>query len=261
MSADSKPADPPDSSEVDDDAVAAAESEPPVAARRFSGEDWRSIREERVLSVMNEPGPGTDPSCYPRDVMPIANKGKLTKDQVACVQKSLSQAEYSADQARLSLVLIANAQAREEMDNWEWLVARHLEAIDEENPGLAYRYALHLYQKGLDSYSEALRWANVAIGQRAAWTGPTYHERVTRLYKLRAAAAQALWQQAESAWGKDSSEANRRAVIELREQTRRLAVEWYRYALETGMDTDTPLKLCANASIRDRCEAEITADL
>ncbi|TVQ87404.1 MAG: hypothetical protein EA397_19000 [Deltaproteobacteria bacterium] len=235
--------------------------EPEVAVRRFSGEDWKSIREERVLSVMNEPGPGTDPSCYPRDMMPLAQKGKMSKDQVGCVQKSLAQAEYSADQARLSLVLIANAQAREETDNWEWLVARHLEAIDEENPGLAYRYSLHMYQKGLDHYPEALHWANIAIGQRAAWTGATYHERVTRLYKVRAAISQALWQQAEKGWSKDASDANRKAVLHHRDETRRLAVEWYRYALETGMDTETPLKLCANASIRDRCDAEVTADL
>jgi hypothetical protein len=232
--------------------VAVEDSEP--AVRRFSGEDWRSLREERVLSVMNEPGPGTDPACYPRDMLPIANKGKLTKDQVACVQKSLSQAEYSADQARLSLVLISNAQARQELDNWEWLVARHLESIDDENPGLAYRYALHLYQKGRGSYPDALTWANVALGQRAAWNGEVYHERVTRLYKLRAAIAQALWQQAEEGWAASQTPDAREQVVETRERTRQMALEWYRYAAETGMDTATPLTLCTNASIGDTCE-------
>jgi hypothetical protein len=203
---------------------------------------------------MNEPGPGTDPSCYPRDMLPIANKGKLTKDQVACVQKSLSQAQYSADQARLSLVLISNAQARQEVDNWEWLVARHLESIDDENPALAYRYALHLYQKGRASYPDALVWANTALGQRAAWSGSVYHERVTRLYKLRAAAAQALWQQAEDEWSRSPSDSARENVISTRERTRQMALEWYRYAAETGMDASTALQLCANASIGESCE-------
>lgn len=228
--------------------------EPQPATRRFSGEDWRSLREERVLSVMNEPGPGTDPSCYPRDMLPIASKGKLTKDQVSCIQKSLAQAEMSADQARLSLVLISNAQARQETDNWEWLVARHLESIDDENPGLAYRYALHMYQKGRASYPDALHWANTALGQRAAWTGQVYHERVIRLYKLRAAVAQALWQQAEEEWARNPSDQARESVISTRERTRQMALEWFAYARETGLETDKALLLCANASIRDTCE-------
>jgi len=222
--------------------------------RRYSGEDWKSLREDRVITVMNEPGPGTDPSCYPRDVMPMAEKGKLTKDQVSCVQASLSQAEYDADKARLSLVLITNAHARMETDNWEWLVARHLETIDPENPGLSYRYALHMYEKGPQSYPEAYRWAGVALGQRAAWTGSVYHERVTRLYKLRSALSQAQWRSAEDAFSEDPSEDNRDDVLEWRENTRKAALEWYRYAKETEMDTTVAYKLCTIASIQEGCE-------
>jgi hypothetical protein len=203
---------------------------------------------------MNEPGPGTDPSCYPKDMLLLAEKGKLTKDQVGCVQKSLSQATMPADQARLSLVLVENAHARAETDNWEWLVARHLESIDPENPGLSYRYAMHLFQKGPDHYRESLRWANVSLGQRAAWTGNTYHERVTRLYKLRASLAQALWRRAEESWSKEQSEGNRDAVLSWREQTRLYALEWYRYAKETEMDTTIAYNLCDIASIQQGCE-------
>jgi hypothetical protein len=228
------------------------EGEPTV--RRFSGDDWKSLREERVLTVMSEPGPGTDPSCYPRDMFPIADKGKLTKDQVSCVQKSLSQAEREADQARLSLVLITNAHARRESEDWAWLVARHLESIDPENPGLSYRYSLFLYDKGPAEYRDALRWANVALGQRAAWTGETYHQRVTRLYKLRAAIAQALWRQAEEGWKQDQTEESREEVLEWRDTTRQYALQWYRYAAETGMSTETPYQLCAISSIQDGCE-------
>lgn len=226
----------------------------PAAVARFTGKDWKSLREDRVVTVMNEPGPGTDPGCYPRDVLPMAQKGKLTKDQVACVQKSLSQAEYDADKARLSLVLIANAHARTESDNWEWLVARHLETIDEENPGLAYRYALHLYDKGEASYGNSYHWAGVALGQRAAWTGDVYHERVTRLYKLRAALSQAQWRKAETTFAGDNSEDNRDRVLEWRDLTRQAAVNWYHYASETGMDSETPYALCEIASIQKGCE-------
>lgn len=235
--------------------------EPEQAIRRFSGEDWRNLREERVLTVMNEPGPGTDPSCYPRDMLPIASKGKLTKDQVSCVQASLSKAEFSADRARLSLVLIENSQARQELDDWEWLVARHLESIDDENPGLAYRYALHLFEKGKASYPEALHWAGVALGQRAAWSGELYHQRVTRLYKLRAAVAQALWQQAEEEWTRQASDEAREQVVRRRERTRVYALQWYQYAVETGIDAEVPLRLCTNASIEERCEGADRADM
>lgn len=236
------------------DAFDAGEFDAAPGVRRFSGSDWKSLREERVLTVMNEPGPGTDPSCYPRDMLPLAQSGKLTKDQTSCVQKSLSKAEYAADQARLSLVLIANAHARQEADNWAWLVQRHLEVIDDENPGLAYRYALHNYEAGVGSYPEALRWANVALAQRAAWTGDVYHERVTRLYKLRAAVSQALWKQAEDEWASGQTEEAKDSVLDWRETTRKAAVEWYRYAVETGMDTKTPYNLCVNASIQEGCE-------
>ena len=249
------------SSDADNDGISMGMDMPAVdnwdaapGVRRFSGDDWQSLREERVLTVMNEPGPGTDPSCYPRDVMPMAEKGKLTKDQVSCVQASLSQAEYDADKARLSLVLITNAHARMETDNWEWLVARHLETIDPENPGLAYRYALHLYEKGPEKYTDAYRWAGVALGQRAAWTGSVYHERVTRLYKLRSALSQAKWKSMEETFAADPSEDNRDSVLEWRENTRKAALEWYRYAQETEMDTTVAYKLCTIASIQDGCE-------
>ena len=236
------------------DAFDQGEFDAAPGVRRFSGSDWKSLREERVLTVMNEPGPGTDPSCYPRDMLPLATKGKLTKDQTGCIQKSLSQAEYAADQARLSLVLISNAQARQEADNWSWLVQRHLEVIDEENPGLSYRYALHLYEKGPASYPEALRYANMALGQRAAWSGDVYHERVTRLYKLRAAVSQAMWKQSEDEWAESQTEEAKQSVLEWRETTRKAAVEWHRYAAETGMDTSKAYSLCVNASIQEGCE-------
>jgi hypothetical protein len=81
-----------------------------------------------------------------------------------------------------------------------------------------------------------------------------YHERVTRLYKLRAAATQALWREAEEAWAKDQTDESKEAVLDWREETRMAAIDWYRYAVETGMDTDTPYQLCVNASIQDGCE-------
>ncbi|MFK7926823.1 MAG: hypothetical protein AB8H79_01450 [Myxococcota bacterium] len=227
---------------------------PGPSAQRFTGKDWQNLREDRVITVMNEPGPGTDPGCYPRDVLPMAQKGKLTKDQVSCVQKSLSQAEYDADKARLSLVLIANAHARGESKDWEWLVARHLETIDEENPGLAYRYSLHLYDGGPENYANSYHWAGVALGQRAAWTGDVYHERVTRLYKLRAALSQSKWRAAEAAFAEDASEENGEAVLDWRDLTRKAALDWYAYANETGMNTKTAMNLCEIASIQEGCE-------
>ncbi|MFT7518745.1 MAG: hypothetical protein ACI9MC_000877 [Kiritimatiellia bacterium] len=241
------------------DATAEADFDAAQGVTEYSGEQWQELREARFILDMGEPGPGTNPKCYAEDMAPLAVKGRLTKDSIACIQKALSEAERSSDQAQLSLVLITNANAREEVENWEWLVARHLEIIDEENPGLSYRYSMHMYSKGEEKYPEALRWANVALAQRAAWAGDNiYHSRVTRLYKVRAALSQSLWRKSEAEWARQDmnqkSDETRDDVLDYREQTRKMALEWYNYADETGMDLNTPYQLCVIASIGDGCE-------
>jgi hypothetical protein len=223
-----------------------------VAAPALSVEDWMELRSARVVSVSYDSGPGVDPSCLASELFPLATKGKLSADQVACLQRSLDAASLTTDQARLSLTLIENAQARQETDKWEWLVARHLETIDAHHPGLAYRFALHHQRKG--AFAEALRWAELALAQRAAWTGQVYQERVGMLYRLRATAAQSLWREAEQRWSRTLSEEAGAEVLRARERTRRLAVEWLRYARASGERLDQALLLCANASLGDDCD-------
>ena len=100
------------------------------------------------------------------------------------------------------------------------------------------------------------RWANVALENRTVWTGDTYTSRVYSLYKVRAAASQALWQDAEGEHSKAPSDDSRDKVDKYRNMTKVNAREWYEYARSSGKDASTALQLCISAAgTADYCEA------
>jgi len=195
-----------------------------------------------------------DPDCLPDDLEVVAAKGELSEAQVACLEASLDKAESSFDQDRLSLVLVADAHARSDVALWETRVVRHIEEIDDSNPGLALRYAMHIWLAEEPDAAGTLRWADVALANRAAWTGDVYNDRVYSAFKLRCAASQRLWREAEDAKGESAEDEKSSMASRQRKLTRTCAVDWYEFAAAAGLDVSTPQQLCKLTGEVLRCE-------
>jgi hypothetical protein len=188
---------------------------------------------------------------------PQAMLGKLNDGQIACLEGSYASAPKQTDKDKISRLLMANAYGKGDTRSWEKLIKRHLEEIDQSDPDLCYKYALHLSKGGAGRAPGVIRWSNVALENRTVWTGDTYVSRVSALYKLRAAAAQSIWKAAEEEYAKNPSEDLKKKVEDSRNQTKVFAREWYEYMKSAGKDTTTALQLCISAAgTKDYCEAD-----
>jgi hypothetical protein len=188
---------------------------------------------------------------------PTALLGKLTEGVIGCLETRLANAAKPTDKKKISGILMADAWAKSDKDRWETLIKRHLDEIDQSDPDLCYKYALHLSRQGASRASGVIRWANVALENRTVWVGETYTSRVYSLYKVRAAASQSLWQAAEESHAKSPSDESRENVDKYRNMTKVNAREWYEYAKSAGKDAQTALQLCMSAAgTSDYCQAE-----
>lgn len=186
---------------------------------------------------------------------PPAMLGKLSDGQIACLEGSYAAASKPTDRDKISRILMANAYSKGDIKGWEKLIKRHLEEIDQSDPDLCYKYAVHLSKGGAARATGVIRWANVALDNRTIWTGDTYVSRVSGLYKLRAAAAQSLWKAAEDEHAKAPTDDTKKKVDDARSQTKVFAREWYEYLKQAGKDTTVAQQLCVSAAgTADYCE-------
>ncbi|MEZ4240110.1 MAG: hypothetical protein R3F59_28960 [Myxococcota bacterium] len=182
--------------------------------------------------------------------------GKLPEPTIACLEARATGDEKMTDRRKASQLLMADAWQKGDKKGWEQLVKRHLDEIDQSDPDLCYKYALYLSQQGVGRASGVIRWSNVALENRMVWIGDTYKNRVYSLYKVRSAASQALWQQAEEEHRAAGTDETRDKVEKYRNLTKVNAREWYEYALESGKDANIALQLCMSAAgTADYCEA------
>jgi len=201
--------------------------------------------------------PADDASCDDLTALePAAMLGKLSEGQLSCLESRLQATSRMTEKKKVSLILMGNAFSKGDRRGWEKLVKRHLDEIDQSDPDLCYKYALHLARKGAGRAPGVIRWANVALENRTVWTGDTYKTRVYSLYKLRAAASQNLWQAAEQEHASAPSEATQDKIKKYRNMTKVNAREWYEYAKVSGKDSSKALQLCMSAAgTADYCEA------
>ncbi|MBW1880660.1 MAG: hypothetical protein JRJ84_20070 [Deltaproteobacteria bacterium] len=179
---------------------------------------------------------------------PSAMMGRLTNEQIACLEASLAAADKQTTKDKISRVLMANSWAKGDKRTWESLVKRHLEEIDQSDPDLCYKYALFLSKKGAGRAWGVIKWADVSLENRTAWVGETYKSRVYNLYKLRASAGQDLWKSAEEKHAAAPTDETQSAVEEARGRTKTYSREWYEYAKASGKDTTKALQLCISAA-------------
>jgi hypothetical protein len=187
---------------------------------------------------------------------PTAMLGKLSGDQVGCLERAYTAAPKLTDKGKVSRLLMSNAYGHGDTSGWERLVQRHLEEVDASDPDINYKYATILAQKGPAYANKAIKYADQALERRQAWTGETYKSRVYKLYQLRAAANNSLWKAAEDAFAANPSDDGRKKADDARNQTKVAAREWYEYALAAGKDTTAALQVCISAAgSSDYCKA------
>jgi len=217
--------------------VPEVEDEPAVA-------DLEEVVEEPEVDEVEESDQVTCDNLIALE--PPALMGRLTADQIACLEDRLTQPLKMTLLGKISRVLMANAYATGNVPMWAKLLKRHLDAYDQSDPDLCYRYALHLSRNLPGRAPGVIFWANRALENRTVWVGETYTSRVFTLYKVRAVAAQSLWK-AASEQMKDEEEH--------RATTKVFAREWLEYARATSKDGTKALALCRSAAATESyCE-------
>lgn len=186
----------------------------------------------------------------------VAILGKLDAGTVQCLEGRLASESKMTTKSKISRTLMINAFAGGKTKEWAALMKRHLNEIEQSDPELCYKYALHLSKKGPVSAYGVIKWANVALENRMIWTGATYTSRVYSLYKIRATAAEKIWIDLEDKHASSPTEESSQKAKSARDRTKEFAREWYEYAKVAGKPTEKALDLCmSSAGTKDYCEA------
>lgn len=189
----------------------------------------------------------SDPSQL-RELEPFATKGALDDAQKGCLEVSYAAADTQTTKDKISRVLMVNAYAYNTR-TWAELVARHLDEVDRSDPDIAYLYAFYLFNNDKADAEEVVRWTQVALERRDTWTGDVYVSRVYGLMRLRAVAANAVWELAEKERADSGSSSEVLARIEEhRNRTKTYAREWVDFAKVSGRSVKEPLALCLSAA-------------
>jgi hypothetical protein len=232
------------------------------------------VREARRLYAtwdqqIAAPDPGTvaappmaveeeDASCD--DMMLLespAMLGELSIGRQRCVDDRISVERLQTDKDKLSRLLLVNASASGDRGEWERLMVRHLEDIDRSDPDLCFSYAVHLHKsKDVENSEEALRWADTALENKQRWEGDAHVRKVYGLLRLRAEAANRLWQGAEKRYQREGGADNDADVRDFRGLAKDTAREWLDFARAGQQPIDTAYQMCISAAgTRDFCRS------
>ncbi len=177
-----------------------------------------------------------------------AMMGQLGTGVRSCLEDRLASSGAQTTKDKISRVLIADAEARRDQGDWERLMKRHLENIDRSDPNMCFKYALHLSRGGAGRATGVIRWADYALENKQQWQGAAYTKNVSGLYKIRAQAANKLWQSAEQALVEDRNDENEAKAERYRGTTKDYAREWLDYARASGQETSAAMALCVSAA-------------
>ena len=179
---------------------------------------------------------------------PAAMMGSLTTGQSKCLESRLSGETVQTTRAKISLVMINNAEGKGDKSEWERLVKRHLEDIDRSDPDLCYKYGLQLSRGGAGRASGVIRWADYALENKSKWTGNTYKTRVFALFRMKTEAANKMWQDAEATYTTEHTDENEAKSSKYRGMTKDFAREWLDYAKASTQDTKSAMQYCVSAA-------------
>lgn len=188
---------------------------------------------------------------------PTALLGRLSEEEVSCLERSLRHSSRQVERDKISRVLVADAYAKGKMHRWEAAMRRHLTDIDRSDADLCYIFARYLAEQGADRAGETIKWSEIALSNADRWTGRLRAERIYALLRLRAIAAQKRWYQAERHFMEDPSTSRQSLAGRWRSRTKTLAREWLDYARhpEVKMDPSLAFQICFSAAgTQDYCD-------
>lgn len=180
---------------------------------------------------------------------PASMLGQLSDAEVICLEDALAASDRQTYKKKVSLLLMADAWAKEDSHRWATTIERHLVQFDRSDPDLCYKYARFLAQRGVGDAPAALRWADVALENRTRFpAGETTVARVYALLKLKAVVATQLWTDLERRYAEGATAELDDAREDARNEAKTLAREWLEFARDAGKDDSIALQLCTAAA-------------
>lgn len=175
--------------------------------------------------------------------------GELSNEAIACLSAKLRLEKIQSQKSGISLVLINNAMAGKDWDNWEIHVRNHLRNIDRSQPDLTFAFAVYLNNKGSEYHKEALYWTDYTMQTRSQWPeGATYKDKSNKLLQLRAQLALEIWIEAEKSYTKERTPELEQLSDTARGNAKNLAREWLEYTRQAELPTETAFNLCMSTS-------------
>ena len=215
-------------------------------------EPTRRDPEPSVEPVKTEPPPvAANVHCDDlRQLEGVALLGALSPAHSACMEHRIETESSLTTKNKISRVLLINAESSK---NGEWprLMRRHLTEINQSDPDMCLKYALHLSRKkGASSSHGVIKWSELALERKSVWSGPTFTKRVYDLHKLRAHAANKLWQRTNEDLLNAGADREKLAGKEekARGRAKSLAREWLDFARAASQNTSEAMSLCISTA-------------
>lgn len=233
--------------EVVEAVVEAVVEEAPVADTAKPEADGDGAAALEIATDIEEPSaPATCDDLLSMQV--FASVGELEEGLIACLEDRYQSAGKQTEKNKVSRLLMADAWGKGDRSNWEKLVVRHFEEVDQSDPDLCYKYATQLARKGPSRAKGVIRWSGVALENKTRWIGDKYTRNVYQLYKLRTAAAMNLWGVAQTAHTESPDDSSFGKSESARNQAKVMAREWYDYAKQAGKDPTKAKQACVSAA-------------
>ena len=183
------------------------------------------------------------------DLEPAARLGRLSEQQIRCLNAAMDEAERQTAKDKISRLLLGDAYAKGDIHRWMGVAARHLTEVERADPDLVYQFAYNIVQVGNpDRMDEAIYWAGIALENKSFWEGELHVRRVYGLYKIRTLAALKKWEYLESQYRRSPNEQLQIDGEASRNDLKTYAREWFEYAKSSSRDTTEPLRLCEMAA-------------
>ena len=114
-----------------------------------------------------------------------AMMGEISDAEIACLESKIRLQRKQSERAKISRILINNANQKRDYETWESLMRRHLERFDRSDPDMTWAMTVYLYNKGKEHYGDAIKWAENTVENRQRWdSGDQFVENSYNLYKM-----------------------------------------------------------------------------
>ena len=178
-----------------------------------------------------------------------AREGRLTPEQLACLDGLIAGSDSQTEKKKLSLVLLVNAEAALVGDQCADFDARynfHISEIDRSDPEFMYNWVVHLSElQHAGQVRERIDWSNRALEAKAYWPPSIFSKRVSTLHRARTLAAYALYLAANDVYLQTKKPLDEEKRDRVRLEAKNYSVEWIAYDHALGKDTSKAVEICS----------------